>query len=652
MSLVASLLALWDRPGTRAANHYLEIFQSLLTLALGVLGLLGPAANVAIATIWGSWTLQVGIDPLSSFFLAVLGIVQLATAVYGTRYTLHYTRGQQVLIRTLVPQFTMSMALVLVARDAITFLIAWELMSLTSFGLVVVEHHRGEVRKAGFLYLVATHTGALALMGLFAALAAHGLGTGFQSYAHGVPLLGTGLRSLLLLAGLVGFGSKAAIVPFHVWLPRAHPVAPSHVSALMSGVMIKVAIYGLVRLVFGWLGVGPLWWAMLLIAVGVTSSLVGVLYALMEHGLKKLLAYHSIENVGIIVLGLGAAALGRSLGDPILYEFALAAALFHVLNHAIFKSGLFLTVGSVRAATGTDDLERLGGLARIMPWTTGAFVVLSMAIVGLPPFNGFASEWMTLQSLLRLAHGAAPAVMAAAVVGALGLALTGGLAGACFVKAAGVGFLGPRRTAGAGAVREAAWPMLAGPLALSALSLGLGLVPGVLGSLGMRIAAGLAQVRLGRTPSALALSVPWTRPDRPLYLLLGAAAGALVLMFALRRGTRTQAVRPPWACGGEVAVANAYTATSFSKSIRQIFATFYRPQRSLVRVGTTLPYLPADVRYESAVRHVIDQHLYLPVQRGALRSARFLRRLQSGSLRQYIGYLLFTLLLALVTVGR
>ncbi len=605
---------------------------------------------MAIAAIWGRWTLQIGIDALSGFFLAVLGIVQLATAVYGAQYTSHYARGQQVLMRTLVPQFTMAMALVLVARDAITFLIAWELMSLTSFGLVVTEHHRGEVRKAGFLYLVATHSGALALTGLFAVLAAHGLGTGFGSYAHGVPLLGTGLRSLLLLAGLVGFGSKAAIVPLHVWLPRAHPVAPSHVSALMSGVMIKVALYGLIRLVFGWLGAGPLWWAMLLIAVGVSSSLAGVLYALMEHGLKRLLAYHSIENVGIIVLGLGAAELARSLGSPLLYEFALAAALFHVLNHAVFKSGLFLAAGSVRAATGTDDLEHLGGLAGLMPWTTGAFLVLAMAIVGLPPFNGFASEWMTLQALLRLAHGAAPAVLATAVLGALGLALTSGLAGACFVKAGGVGFLGPRRTPGA--IREARWPMLAGPLGLAALSLALGLIPGGLASLGMRIAAALGAVHRYRPLPILALSAPWTRPDWPLYLLLGAAAAALVLMYALRRGAYPNAVRPPWACGGEVTAANAYTATSFSKSIRQIFAAFYQAQRSLVRVETTLPYLPADVRYESAVRHVIDQHLYLPVQRGALRSARFLRRLQSGSLRQYIGYLLITLLALLFTVGR
>lgn len=625
--------------------------QAAIAVALGSMGLVGRPPHLVLATLWGGWRLELGMDGLSGFFLAVLGLVLVTTAVYGERYIQHYGGRQRVLIRALVPQFALAMALLLVSRDAITFLTAWEWMALVSFGLVMVEHRRAQVRRAGFVYLAATHSGALALIALFALLAAHGLGIGFRSYAQGVPHLGIGLRSVLLLVGLVGFGSKAAIVPLHVWLPRAHPVAPSHVSALMSGVMIKVAIYGLIRLVFGWLGVGPLWWGVLLLGVGAASALLGVLYALMEHGLKRLLAYHSVENIGIIVLGLGAAELGRSLGADAVFAFAFAAALFHVLNHAVFKSGLFLAAGAVRFATGTDDLEHLGGLARAMPWTSGAFILLAMAIVGLPPFNGFASEWMTLQSLLRVSHLAAPLVALAALSGALGLALTGGLAAACFVKAAGVGFLGPARHHAA-ALAEVPWPMVFGPALLAGLSLLLGFVPGGVAAIGMQIARELTQAALPAGPGALALSAPWTQPQWPLYLALGSTGAVLLLSFALSRPAAAAAIRPRWGCGGEVGPSSAFTATSYSKLIRQIFAPLYQPARSVVRTAGELPHVPSEVRYTSTVRHVIDQRLYLPLQREGLRLAQFLRRLQSGSLRQYIAYMFVTLLLVLAAVGR
>ena len=634
----------------------LEALALAVILALGVLGLTEPAGALPYARLWGRWPLVVGVDPLGGFLLVVLAMISIAAFVYAPRYLSPYGARERAAMRALLPLFTASMAFVLLAQDAVTFLGAWEGMSLTSLGLVLTEHHHGTVRRAGYVYFVATHAGALALLALFALLDVHGLGLDFAGYASGVRHLGLGIRSVVLILAILGFGSKAAIVPMHVWLPRAHPVAPSHVSALMSGVMIKVAIYGLMLVVFSWLGTGPLWWGALLILLGAASALLGVLYALMEHGLKTLLAYHSIENVGIIVLAIGAAEVARSIGAPQVMAFALGAALFHLLNHAVFKSGLFLAAGSVRHAAGTDDLERLGGLARAMPYTAAAFLLLSVAIAGLPPFNGFVSEWMTLESFLRLAHGAGPQATAVVLFGALALALTGGLAAACFVKASGVGFLGPMRSAEARRAREVPWPMYAAPLALAAVALLLGLAPGAVAGVAIRVADDLtgtgAAVAAPTIAAWSALGAPWTHPQWPALWLLAGLVLAMVVLVSLRasfgRGARTA---PAWACGGEVGGQNAYTATAYSKSFRQIFAAVYRPQRVLVRTDASLPYLFRAIQYENTVRHVVDQYLYGPVANGGLALARVLRRLQSGSLRRYIGYLLLTLLAALIVWG-
>lgn len=628
-----------------------QVLEVLAIGALGVRGLTAAAGTVVLPTLWGTWPLVVGDDRLSGFFLVVLSLVGGAVVLYAPRYTSHYSPSQQRGMRTLLPLFIGAMAMVLVARDALSFLTVWEMMSLVSFGLVVTDREKIAVRRAGFMYLAATHLSALALMAMFAVLAAHGLGTTFAAYAGGLGALAPSTRSLLFLLAIVGFGSKAAITPMHLWLPRAHPQAPSHISALMSGVMVKVAIYGLVLVTFGWLGTGPLWWGVLLLALGVVSALVGVLYALMERDLKAVLAYSTVENVGIILLGIGAAEIARTAGLPQVFSLALAAALFHVLNHALFKSGLFLAAGTVKGVTGTALLDRLGGLATNMPWTAGAFIVLSMAISGLPPFNGFASEWLTLQALLRLGHGGLP-VAAAAVLGAVALALAGGVAAACFVRASGVAFLGPPRSTPAAEAHEGAWPLFVAPALLSAACLFLGLAPGSIVGVGLRVATQLTGTGTVASPRSLALVTPWNLPEWPLFMFLGAAATGLVLAAALRKSFAAASVQAPWACGGVLAPVNAFTSDAYTKSFRQIFAGFYQPQRALERMPTSLPYLSADVHYESVVRHVIDHHVYRPVQRGGIRLAHRLRRLQSGSLRHYVGYLLVTLLVGLVLYAR
>lgn len=649
----------WETGLLRVLSRGFEALGIAAIGFLGILGLTGPSRIVGYATVWQRWHLLVGLTPLGGFFLAILALLSAAAFVYAPGYLASYMPQERHRMRALLVLFTLSMAFVLLSQDAVTFLAAWEGMSLTSLGLVVTEHRHGRVRRAGFVYFVATHAGAMALIAFFALMESRGLGIDFRVYAAHAVSLPVGLRTVLLALALVGFGSKAALVPMHVWLPRAHPVAPSHVSALMSGVMVKIALYGLILGVFGWLGRGPAWWGGLLVVLGLASCLFGVLYALMEHGLKILLAYHTIENVGIIVLGLGAAELARTLGAPLVMDFALSASLFHVLNHAIFKSGLFLAAGSVLQAAHTDDLERLGGLARGMPYTATAFILLSVAISGLPPFNGFASEWMVLESLLRVAHLSLPDLGTAgmAVLGALGLALTGGLAAACFVKAAGVGFLGPARSREAREVREVRGSMIAPPLALAAVSLALGLVPGAVEGLAMRIAGGLVPgpQAAGIVPilPALGLMSPWTHAEWPvLWLLSLALVGGFLLVVLQPAFGRTARRLPAWACGGVLSdPSSAYSAMAFSKSIRQIFTVFYRPERVLIRSEAALPYLYRDIRYENTIRHVTELHLYRPSRDYALRVARFLRRLQSGSLRNYIGYLLVTLLAALVIWG-
>lgn len=595
--------------------------------------------------------LTIGTDALSDFFLVVLGIVYLAIAWYSPAYVTRESAGVRRTTLIILPSFFLSMVAVLLAQDAISFLAAWEGMSLTSFFLVMAEHERATVRSAGFVYLVTTHTGALALLALFSLLHSHGAGLTFADFTRlgsGLPLA---LRSFLLLLGLVGFGSKAALVPLHVWLPRAHPVAPSPVSALMSGVMIKIALYGLMRLTLDWLGPGPAWWGIVLLSLAAISSVLGVLYAIAEHDLKRLLAYHSVENVGIITLGIGAALVARSVGQPVIASLALVAALFHVMNHALFKSGLFLSAGAVGHAAGTHDLGRLGGLARVMPQTTFAFFILSMAISGLPPFNGFASEWLTFQALLRLAHQtlSTPAISAVVISAVLALALTGGLAAACFVKVCGVGFLGPNRSSQL--VREVRPAMRAGPLYLAALCVLLGFVPG----LGLNI-AGRALVALNMRPlpvgAWLRLAVPWGGGDYIALLFLGAALVVLVAVWIFGGAAYRGATSDPWACGGTLQTASAYTATTYSKLLRQVFQPIYRPTRRLSRSVDVLPYLYSDVSYESHVRHVIDQTFYRPLVNHAVTLARALRRVQSGGLRIYVGYLLATLLILLLLVHR
>jgi hydrogenase-4 component B len=399
--------------------------------------LTGETVRFEIASVFPFLSLSFHLDALGSFFLLLLALVAIPASLYGTSY---YSddpahRTSRILAAMTCP-FLLSMSLVLLAANVLTFLFAWELMTLTSCLLILSERDSEENLKAAHWYAGMGHAGFGLIAVSFLLLASSGTDTDFASLRVISASLSPALKNVIFLLSLVGFGSKAGLIPLHVWLPRAHPAAPSPVSALMSGAMLKIGVYGIIRLQMDLLGAGPVWWGSITLGVGALTAILGVLYALMEKDLKRLLAFHSVENLGLIFMGLGLGFVFRSNDMPTLATLALVAALYHSLNHAAFKGLLFLGAGAVGQACGTRNMEELGGLIHRMPQTAFCFLVGSAAISALPPLNGFASEWMLFQSLIaatQLPHSFLPALMA---LGVGVLALTGGLAAACFVKAA------------------------------------------------------------------------------------------------------------------------------------------------------------------------------------------------------------------------
>ncbi len=606
--------------------------QAVAAALLGAVGFWALAAGTTSGSAFTSgFTPRFGVDSLTAFFLGTLGLVAAPTLAFASRYLDPGPRGR--VIAVLTGAFVLTLAEVICARDPLTFLAGWELMTLLPAALILVGRSDDAARRSVFLYIAVTH---IAGAGTWIAvlLAAH---AGVLDGAH-VLARGSGLQIAIALAALAGMGTKAGVMPLHSWLPRAHPIAPAPVSALMSGVMIKVAIYGLVRVLVDWLGVLPLWFGVVVLALGALSAVGGVVYALFQHDLKRLLAFHSIENVGIIVLGLGACLLLRARGADTWAALALAAALLHTLNHAVFKSLLFLGAGAFERAVGSLELDRLGGLLRRMPWTGGAFLVGSLAIAGVPPLNGFASEWLTLQALVHVpAYGGLGDGLAGALALAA-LAATAALAVFCFVKVVGLVLLGPpRRTAVADAT-EAPVPMRAAVVALAGACVALGVVPGLLVAPLARLAPWPVSVH-----ATLALHLPGTGSLPTVGIALALCLLA-PLLFVLR-GKRVAAPAPTWVCGQVVQPQLAWTSAGFTKPLRLVLEVVLRPQREIA--VRTSGGVVQEVSYSGRVPHLIDERLYAPIVRSALVAARHARRLQTGHLGTYVGYLIALVLVLL-----
>lgn len=602
-----------------------------VALAVAGFAALG-AAHASGAQFSSAFDPRFGVDGLSGLFLGTLGLVAAPALVFALRYLEPTVAGRA--IGSLTAWFVLSLAGVLCARDPSTFLFGWELMTLVPAALILVARAADrQSRRVVFVYVTITHLGGAGTW-IAVLLLAHAGAFG----GSGAIGPGSGLQLAIALTALVGMGTKAGVMPLHAWLPRAHPIAPAPVSALMSGVMIKVAIYALVRVLVDWIGVLPVWFGVLVLGVGALSAVGGVVYALFQHDLKRLLALHSVENIGIIVLGLGACLILRSRGADLWASFALAAALLHTVNHAVFKALLFLGAGAFERAVGSLELDRLGGLLRRMPWTGGAFLVGAMAIAGLPPLNGFASEWLTLQALLHVpAYGRVGDGLAGAVALAA-LASTAALAVFCFVKVAGLVLLGaPRREAVARA-HEAPLPMRAAVVSLALACVVLGLAPGLLfGPL-----AGLAPWS-GPGSARLGLHVPGTGglPTAGFVVALVALTGGLVFL----RGRRSAAPAPTWASGQLIEPALQWTSAGFTKPLRLVLEAVLRPQREISHrfAGGVLQSLT----YRGHVPHLIEERLYVPAARLSLLGAAWARRLQSGSLGTYVAYLIGAVLVLL-----
>jgi hydrogenase-4 component B len=633
-----------------------SILASAITTAVALRVLAsGPIEGVILRHTVSGIVLGYSVTPLSAWFLMVLGLVAMPVALYSAGYFAHaIAPSRMAIVGAAFNVLMASVELVFVADGVIVFLFAWELMTLATATLVATEHQTRASRRAAYLYLVMSHVGTGCLIAGFLRLASVSGSLSFSTMLSGTSLSGP-FRDGLFGLFFLGFGVKAGLVPLHIWLPDAHPAAPSSVSALMSAVLITAGIYGLLRVCAFGLGIPHVFWGLGFMAVGALSAILGVLYALTQNDLKRLLAYSTIENAGLIVLGLGASMVALAYGRSALATVAIAACLTHVLNHAVFKGLLFLGAGGVVMATGTRQIEHFGGLLRRMPWTGLFFLVGAMAISGLPLLNGFTSEWLTFQALL-LGFASTPGMVRLnfPLAGAL-LALTTALAAACFVRAFGISFLALPRSPQAAQACESPALMLLPQAWLAALCFGLGLFPGVvIRALGgvMGSLPGL-QRRSDIVSGVAGMSSGFESFDHVVPVLLGAALLGGLAVAGLLTGRRRPAMRqaPTWGCGGELTAQTEYTAAAFSKPLLMIFRAVYRPTRQVETLAEVSPYFPREVRYRSEIEPTFERFVYGPLVRAVLRVADGMKVLQAGSLHAYLAYVLVLGVLLLLWLG-
>ena len=650
---IAPLLAFKRQQAANWLAHGSAFLGGTGAVLAALLVLLAPAKiDIAAWQLLPGLVWRLRVDELSAFFLLVIAFLVAVVAIYSMGYvTKYYGKKNIAYLGSLFNAFALSMIAVVTVTSSVTFLIAWEVMSLVSFLLVMFEHEKLQVRTAGYIYLVMTHIATAFITLSFLILFSFTESVDFTGYSQQLAALPDNSKNLVFLMCLVGFGAKAGLIPLHVWLPRAHPVAPSNISALMSAVMLKTAIYGLLRITYDFFGGGAAWWGGLLLVLGVGSAIFGILMAIAENDIKRFLAYSSTENMGIILAAVGAALLFQAHEQPVLAAAALTAALFHILSHSWFKSLLFMGAGAVLFATHTKNINELGGLIRRMPWTAGLFLLGGLSLAALPPLSGVVSEWLVLQSMLHLVFDLD--VLALQFGGAAAVALltlTGAFAAGGVIKHFGTAFLAMPRSQAAAEAREVP-PLMRAGMGLAAIPLILGgLWPGAVLTLTNRITEVYYAEQLS---GSLWMVAPFAGQGGAALTVavIGGVAAALLasglLLLRKRFGPGRVIVDETWNCGGRLKPDMAYTGTGFSHPVLVIFQKLMGLNRQ-VEVEAKYRYYPQKIRHSLVVNANVETLLYRPLIAGMLYMSQRLRTIQNGNLQNYLAYMVGALVIALI----
>lgn len=649
VSVVGAIVSLCLSKSENAAKTVACLFGIVAAgaaIGAGVQGIFAPEQLICFATPFNFANFTLLINPLSGLLLVAINILALVAWIYGLAYFNEYKGMGLGAIGFFMNLFVASMNMVLTVDNAFWFLVFFELMSLTSYFLVIVEQKPQSI-KGGFLYFIMAHVGFFMIMLSYLIMAAN---TGsFEFASFRATEFSPAIASLCFILAFCGFGCKAGMFPFHSWLPQAHPAAPSNVSALMSGGMIKIGIFGIVKVGLDLLGSCDvqLWWGIVVLVIGALSSVLGVAYALGEHDIKKLLAYHSVENIGIILLGVAIGYIGMALDQPVIAVLGLMAGLYHVLNHAMFKGLLFLGAGSVLYTTGTRNMEIMGGLARVMPATAMCFLIGSLAISAIPPLNGFVSEWFIYQSMFSVAITGDILVRFFAAFAAVSLAITGALAVTCFVKAYGVTFLGAPRSEAAANAKEVPVSMRFGMIVLAVICIALGVGAPWVAPVMQNIAAATA----GQATIAVASGLDLTNPalgsvvSTPLLaiLLIACVLVPVAARSILSRGG-SASDRDPWACGYALDPGMPVVATTFAAEVKMFLRPLYTAREAIVSsAGAFKAAFTGVVAGAEKAETIGDKYVVAGTASFVQWISKQVQKIEGGNFRVYIVYIVVAL---------